>query len=645
MSTLNSSRQKGSTLLVALSTILVLSLAGAGVLMNSTTRYNVTTAQVKGWKDALFAAEAGGDIGFAEVRKKITNPGTEFATAHGWVSPAPAPLPSSNSWALGHGGTPRSIGAGNSMTAKITVDRVGFAPGSSTVGYYRIRSIGSSLVTGLRRTGMDNRMNLTTKGDNLLRMIDFNHDRYRATYGHGDSLASDPATPQNGKLLTTVSQPQSTRRIELIATPVMPIEGAVKTAQSFRGTTVDSYDSKNPPKSGTNPPSSFYGHSPSGADAIYAVDARDGDVIVGNSTFSAGMIYGDISTNGGNATTNKATGVVDNNVPIDVPPAVPGTAPIPLLPGMFGGPTAESGSLSTINPPTRISSNGALQTTFWYTYTDLEDVTINPLTTANGTPIDTTVNIYVLGDVDGLTVNEGVTANIYFRGDMDGKARDYDNFNADGPLTAWQWFYANSAARTAATGFVPEDVGKLAYQDGNPGSYWRLTDDSPVTWASQSVSNVNYVVCSHITPTWSYANAAARTSVTGFVQADVDKVAYQTDTQSYYRLAAFAPITWMAMEPYSASPLVSRAGHVWFYGISPSSGTRTIAIGPPGPMWAAFYAPGHDFSSNGNPDFYGVMVAKSFYMNGNNTFHFDKQLLNGGTPLDYRVASYIEDIR
>jgi hypothetical protein len=32
-------------------------------------------------------------------------------------------------------------------------------------------------------------------------------------------------------------------------------------------------------------------------------------------------------------------------------------------------------------------------------------------------------------------------------------------------------------------------------------------------------------------------------------------------------------------------------------------------------------------------------------MNGNCTFHFDKQLAASNLPLDYRVASYVEDIR
>jgi hypothetical protein len=46
----------------------------------------------------------------------------------------------------------------------------------------------------------------------------------------------------------------------------------------------------------------------------------------------------------------------------------------------------------------------------------------------------------------------------------------------------YNWQYANAAARTGATGFVAADVGKLARQlDDN--SIWQLTNHSPITWA------------------------------------------------------------------------------------------------------------------------------------------------------------------
>src|ERR1700759_4007466 len=64
--------EEGNVLICALCTILIISLIGANVLHNCTTRFNVSSSQVRSWKDSLFAAEAGGDIAYAEVRKTIS---------------------------------------------------------------------------------------------------------------------------------------------------------------------------------------------------------------------------------------------------------------------------------------------------------------------------------------------------------------------------------------------------------------------------------------------------------------------------------------------------------------------------------------------------------------------------------------------
>jgi hypothetical protein len=92
------------------------------------------------------------------------------------------------------------------------------------------------------------------------------------------------------------------------------------------------------------------------------------------------------------------------------------------------------------------------------------------------------------------------------------------------------------------------------------------------------------------------------------------------------------------------------AGNLQFYGISPTGGqTQTIELNPgasPGyPMAATFYAPGADAAFNGNSDFIGTMVCKTFYGNGNVGWHFDRALNGDGEALDFRIASYIEDTR
>jgi len=88
------------------------------------------------------------------------------------------------------------------------------------------------------------------------------------------------------------------------------------------------------------------------------------------------------------------------------------------------------------------------------------------------------------------------------------------------------------------------------------------------------------------------------------------------------------------------------AGNLQFYSIPPADGSsQHININSPGDLVATFYAPGADFTMNGNPDVIGAVIAKSFYGNGNTTWHYDRSLDSLGDVTDYRIASYVEDIR
>src|SRR5579864_2080236 len=70
--------ERGNVLLCVLCTILVVSLVGANVLFNSVTRFNTASSQVRAWKESLYAAEAGGDLAYAEIRKTILSPTQAF---------------------------------------------------------------------------------------------------------------------------------------------------------------------------------------------------------------------------------------------------------------------------------------------------------------------------------------------------------------------------------------------------------------------------------------------------------------------------------------------------------------------------------------------------------------------------------------
>ena len=68
----------------------------------------------------------------------------------------------------------------------------------------------------------------------------------------------------------------------------------------------------------------------------------------------------------------------------------------------------------------------------------------------------------------------------------------------------------------------------LAYRDPTTGVVSTQTDPWPVYREPSR---------------WTYADAAARTSATGFATSDIGQLAYQSDTQTYWRLQTTAP-TW-----------------------------------------------------------------------------------------------------
>ncbi len=561
----------GNVMICAICTILIISLIGAAVLRSSVTHYNVAAKQAKAWKEALYAAEAAGDIGLAEVRKVIFTPSAAFSPSN-WVTPAasPAPTPGPGSTCTGTCswsnknlitlGQPDSNGNAT-LWANVSVDK---AKDSNTgFTFYRIRAKGTAKLLGLPRVGMDDAVfsdgnhfvaNASTRGvgDSLLRKIDFNYDHFKATYGDGDG---------NSASLQTVSNPQISRRIELVAVPnLQSFTGSLKVTGSFNGPgsagEVDSYDSKN--ANATYPDGYYpgaYNLTPSSPNYTpFFADSENGDVSVATKNFTeGGPIYGNVTTNGGNVkhSGTQISGTIDNNVPFTIPPL--------LSPDTTGyasktdnGPTFTYATLPNGSTPAQIASNTGTDfanTPNVYVFPSLtQGITINPvyvkgagLYSGTSYPQETYVVIVVNGDVGGgtITVNQGVNAQIYFTGNVSIKANAIVNNNVANP-------------------------------------------------------------------------------------------------------AAPPPL---ALVP--ALTNVSKPGHLQFYGISPPTGTtQTISIDPPGNLYATFYAPNGDMSLTGNPDVYGAIVAHNFNGNGNTGFHYDKQLAGvSAIPVDFQVASYVEDVR
>ncbi|PYK76804.1 MAG: hypothetical protein DMF40_10785 [Verrucomicrobia bacterium] len=474
--------EEGSVLICVLCTILILSLIAGNVLFSCITRYNVASGQVRGWKESLYAAEAGGDVAYAEVRKTVFDPTHAF---NGWTS---------NGTSYNNTNSPITFGRDN-LKASAAVDV--FQYDSSGNAWYRIRAKGVAPVLGLTRVTMDDRVNSGTRGDSLLRKIDFQYDHFVAAYGpNGDNV---------GKAIVPVSGPQIARRIELIAVPVTPFsDTAIRATASFYGPgsagMVDSYNSANGP---------YYFAANNPSDPHYS-DSHSGSIALGSGIFNlGGDIWGNVSTNGGNVTAgSKIHGTIDNNVPFTIPPYVmPSNLPLPQA------------------SPSKINGNVAL----------------TPSTAGSaGVP-----NYYVVSSFSGnLTINQV------------GSAQTYVDIHVTGDITG--------------SIDVKPNVHVKVYFDGN------------VSVKAQDIVNESGV-----------------------------------------------------------------SGNLQFYGISPTDPTVTqsIDIASPGNFSATFYAPSADFHINGNPDVTGAIVCKTFYENGNASWHYDRALNSVGERTDYRIASYVEDMR
>jgi len=496
--------EQGNVLVVALCTIVVLSLIGANVLRNCTTRFNVASSQVRSWKESLFAAEAGGDIAYAEVRKTVLDPDHAF---EGWT----------NSGAK-HVSPVTTFGANDLATSTI-VETFYTDPAGNP--WFRSRTRGTAPVNGVARTGMDDRMGAGTRGDSLLRKIDFQTDHYLATYGpNGDGV---------NKAVVAVSKPQITRRIEQISAPITPFEAAIKAGGTFYGlgsaayidsyrSTVGPYD----PSVRTNP-----------ADPRY-VDARSGTVEINTAVATIqGSIFGNLYTNGGTVTkkTASVTGVIDNNVPFSINNLeMPNTSTWNYV----ASPTAVTPN-TIINPPTvaGVPRAGTPASPNYYlitTFVSNGNLTVNPAV-INGTPQDTYVTVSVTGDIGSSTSSQPTIT-------------------------------------------VPPYVHLKVYFTGN----------------------------------------------------------FQTKAENIINTSGYA-------------------GNLQFYAISPTdpSVQQTIDLNSGGGsnsgFSAVFYAPSANFTINGAPDITGAIVCKNFYANGNVHWHYDRRLDTEGVAVDYRIVSYVEDIR
>ena len=392
--------QDGSSLLVALSVVLIMAMVGANVLFNVSSRYNSANRSAS-WNEALLAAESGIDTTLAEIFRVVPNVSVSSTggIGTGYSQPSlglltglnisPAGLLSTNSSLLnitppalvhaGEGGTVQEaavsiqtvtmsdlLGSGGGMVTGV-IGTVGGLINGKDLQLLRLRSTGTVYLTGGRTAGL-------SKEDN---------DLWRP------SLVFDRLS---GKKLDA---PTVSRQIEVILRPVYPFEAAVTANDSFVAADTNGvFDSFN---------SGLVSASTGGLyDSLKrlshgGVRANSASVNLG------GKVYGDVSTNGGSvAPGSRFSGTVNNGAYTPLPLVTPPTWNADAAPSSITG--------STTLPA------GILLTPAQYRFNTISG---NLHVTRGLLGLGTNVEIHVTGDITGtVEIDSGITAKIYVAGNV-----------------------------------------------------------------------------------------------------------------------------------------------------------------------------------------------------------------------------------
>ena len=437
----------GNTLLVAVLLLAVLSLVGATVLQTVSNRYDYSQKAV-GWSEALNAAEAGSDFGFANCGWNLTGAGAWTgwkkynSGTSSWVTVTDAndantEIAAGNRIIYDLPAGSHLVGTGEGTTDlwyHVEVD----SPASYLISgnrWYRVRSTGYAGLSGMARSNNDSPDGASTHND-MLRKFDLRTDHFIKRYG-------DYAHAAGTSVAVT---PQATRRLEIVVQPQTPFSRSIvataPTGSPVSVPIVDSFDSTDT----THYPGGLYNSASRNVSAGIGVNAT---VYVNAPISSFGAnLYGSLETHNGSVPAGgNISGTVTNNVTLTFPPV---TAPAWKV--TASGPAPATITAGTVASPSRGS------------YTTASNISV----VLPGGQTQGEANIYVTGDVTGgITVASGVTLKIWFEGNFSMKARDITNSN-------------NNAANLQFYGIDPPAGQTRSFDigSGNPG-YRYFTLDAP----------------------------------------------------------------------------------------------------------------------------------------------------------------------
>ena len=408
--------RSGSTLLISLLTVTILSLIAGCILASITSRYN-SAYRSGSWNDALVAAESGIDVTISQITGLL--PDVQVSTTGlgtGYTQNAIPNLINGLSVLPTGPVITTPTGTGLNGLPLLSVAPPALTPGGeggtiqqSTVTL-QILSLSQILNGGL--TGLVNGVGSLLTGGTLL---NGSSPQLLCLYSTGTAsltggTVADPTRQNNdlwrpslitdrttGKPVTT---PNVSRTIQVILRPVLAFESAVVSNGSLSATDTGSvFDSFNS------------GLATASTNGLYDSTKRlsDGAVISNGPLMTlGGIVYGNVGTNGGSLVQDThETGTVNNASYAATPQVKLPASLTSLLASLFS--STLSGSES------HAAGTAALPAQYAYTgVTGNLHITYNPLAGTGQTAI-----VYVGGDfTGGIEVDPGVTAKVYVTGSI-----------------------------------------------------------------------------------------------------------------------------------------------------------------------------------------------------------------------------------
>lgn len=420
-------RSPGSVIIVALLSIVIIAVLAGAVLRTVVPRYHLSH-QTAGWQEARLASEAGVDLALDRLNANVANLTTANADWTGWklnasTNATGTVFAQSNATAVSG-----LVATGNALTATppIYLDNVDVSPSTGLKSsadiqvcglypnpdpslaspWFRIRAMGTAALPGPARAASD-------KMDTALRRLSLFSMRPRLT-------ASDVLTP------STVPFPNASRIVEVLVRPVTAFTKALVTQQDLtlgnsNGWQVNSYDSSDPNKSGTDGeyPGDSSSKIQSNGDIASNAAAISPTTYAPLISANGAQVLGSVSTNGGDNPTTTAFENVSNSGGIDQtridasyydPLAAPA---VPTVTSYLLKPNYRSGAAFP-------ASGSSSSTSYYRIYAS--DPALGSFTVSGTGKIVIFVDgDWSLGSGNGsfVTIPPGVQATVYVKGNID----------------------------------------------------------------------------------------------------------------------------------------------------------------------------------------------------------------------------------